>query len=714
MTETLITEHLALPIGGMTCAACAGRVERRLNQIDGVAASVNVATHIATIEFDPRRAGPQDLIAAVEDAGYRALAPTTTPDDDRRSDRLGLRLVIAIVCALPVALVSMIPGLQFDRWQWLALALTAPVVSWCAWPIHRATVRGLRHGGATMDTLISLGTLAAYAWSVVAMTFLDAGRRDLRIHHGLQLTVDEHPQIYLEIAATVTALILLGRFLEARATRRAGSAIRSLLTLTPREAHVLRDGREITVPIDDVIIGDRFVIRPGERVATDGIVEDGDSAVDRSLITGESVPVDVGPGDEVVGATINTHGRLVVRATRVGAATALAQITRLVAAAQTGKAPVQRLADRVSAVFVPVIIVLSLATLSGWLLAGRSTQFAFGAAIAVLVVACPCALGLATPTALMAGSDRGAQLGILISGPEVLEHTRRVDTILLDKTGTVTEGRMELVEVQLRPGVARDDVLRLAGAVEAASEHPIGRAVAAAAAERLGPLPPVSDFTALPGTGVRGLVQGHDVQVGRAETGITVSWDGAPKATLVVHDLVKATSADAIRQLRALGLTPILLTGDNDRVARQVAAQVGIEHVRANVLPADKADAVRTLQQAGHVVAMVGDGINDAPALAQADLGIAIGTGSDIAIEASDLTLISGDLRGAADAIRLSRRTLRTIKGNLLWAFGYNVAAIPFAVAGLLNPLIAGAAMAFSSVFVVTNSLRLRGFRSSR
>jgi Cu+-exporting ATPase len=572
----------------------------------------------------------------------------------------------------------------------------------------------LRHRAVTMDTLISVGTLAAYGWSVVAMLALGAGDLDMRMTGGFDLGVGGDVDIYLEVASAVTALILLGRYLEARATGSAGDAVRSLLELGAKEAHVVRDGRESTVPAAEVAVGDLFVVRPGERIATDGVVESGASAVDRSLLTGESVPVDVRAGDEVVGATLNTHGRLVVRATRVGAATALAQITRMVQAAQTGKAPVQRLADRVSAVFVPIVILIAAGTLVGWLAAGRSAEFAFGAAVSVLVIACPCALGLATPTALMVGTGRGARMGVLISGPQVLEETRRIDTIVLDKTGTLTEGHVELVDVTLLDGATRGEVLRLAGAVERASEHPVARAVVAAAEHEAGPLPDVTAFRNVPGVGVLGEVDGRRVEIVQRDGAITVSWDGRPRATLTVRDTVKPTSAEAVGALRDLGLEPMLLTGDTEAAARPVADAVGIDRVHAGVLPDGKAAVVRSLQDAGHVVAMVGDGINDAPALAQADLGVAIGTGADIAIEASDLTLVSGDLRAAPDAIRLSRRTLRTIKGNLFWAFAYNVAAVPIAVAGLLNPVIAGAAMAFSSLFVVTNSLRLRRFRSLR
>ena len=698
--------RLDLPIEGMTCASCAVRVEKRLNKLEGVTATVNFATEVATVEFDPAVAAPDDLLGAVEAAGYRAALPETAPavaqaDDPERA--LRLRLSVSALLTLPVLLLAMVPPLQFDGWQWLSLQLATPVVLWGGWPFHRAALVNLRHGAVTMDTLVSVGTLAAWGWSVVALFFLGAGELGMRMDLALSLGASGE-DLYLEVASVVTVLILLGRWLETRAKTRAGAALRSLLELGAKEARVLRDGEEVLVPAAEVAVGDLFVVRPGEKIATDGVVEAGESAVDEALLTGESVPVEVAPGSGVAGATINTYGRLVVRATRVGADTALAQIGRLVAQAQAGKAPVQRLADRVSAVFVPVVIAVAVATLGFWLGAGATPAFAFSAAVAVLIIACPCALGLATPTALMVGTGRGAQLGIVIRGPEVLEQTRRIDTIVLDKTGTVTEGRMRL-ENGLPP-----DVLRLAGAVEAASEHPVAQAVAAAAREQAGQLPPVESFRNLPGVGVEGIVEGRQVEVGR--DGVRV--DGVPVGELVVRDSVKPTSAEAVRELVALGLTPVLLTGDREETARRVAADVGIERVLAEVLPDGKADEIRRLQAEGRVVAMVGDGVNDAPALAQADLGLAIGTGTDVAIEASDLTLVSGDLRAAGDAIRLARRTLRTIRGNLFWAFAYNVAAIPLAVAGVLNPVVAAAAMGFSSVFVVTNSLRLRRFRSAR
>jgi Cu+-exporting ATPase len=689
-------ERTQLALEGMTCASCAARIEKKLNRLGGVDASVNFATEEAAVRYDPSRIALGDLIGAVEAAGYAAKVAERAPEDDRRSGDLAVRLAVSVALTVPLVVLAMVPPLQFAGWEWLALALATPVVVGAGWPFHRAAAVNARRLAATMDTLISIGTLAAWAWSTVVLV----------------ASLDAHT--YFEVGAVITTLILLGRHLERRARGRARASIRALLELGAKEARVLRAGEEVAVPVDEVRVGDVFVVRPGEKIATDGVVEEGTSAVDQSMITGESVPVEVEPGDVVAGGTINTYGRLVVRATNVGADTALAQIARLVAEAQARKAPVQRLVDRVSAVFVPVVLAIAAGTLAGWLAIGHDPSAAFEAAVAVLIIACPCALGLATPTALMAGTGRGAQLGILIKGPEVLEQTRRITRIVLDKTGTVTEGRMELVDVIPMNGAARADVLRLAGAVEAASEHPIAAAIASAAAAETGELPPVRDFRNLPGVGVRGVVEGHEVEVGRTDGAITVSWDGERRAMLVVRDAVRATSREAVEELRRLGVAPVLLTGDDEDAASGVAAEVGVDRVLANVLPEEKVAEVRRLQEAGEVVAMVGDGVNDGPALAQADLGIAIGTGTDVAIEASDVTLVSGDLRAAADAIRLARRTLGTIKGNLFWAFAYNVAAIPLAVAGLLNPIVAAAAMAFSSLFVVSNSLRLRRFTSPR
>jgi P-type Cu+ transporter len=696
MTSVATPSRLELEIGGMSCASCAARVEKQLNKLEGVSASVNYATELASVAYDPGLVRTPDLVRTVEEAGYTAVLPS---DADAKADPvrpLRVRLVVSIALTVPLLLLAMVPPLQFRGWEWLAFALATPIVLWAGLPFHRAAVLNARHVTATMDTLVSLGTLAAWSWSVVVLV---AG-----------LNAD----VYFEVAGVITTLILLGRFLEARARRRSGAAIRALLELGAKEARLLRDGLEVLVPVDRLRVGDAFVVWPGEKIATDGVVVEGDSAVDQSMITGESMPVEVEPGAELVGATINTYGRLVVRATKVGAETALAQIARLVAEAQAGKAPIQRLVDRISGVFVPVVLVISLGTLGGWLALAGNVSDAFTAAVAVLIIACPCALGLATPTALLVGTGRGAQLGILLRGPEVLEQTRRVGTIILDKTGTVTAGKMVLVDVAPLNGAARSDVLRLAGAVEAASEHPIARAIVSAARKELGSLPPVTGFRNVPGVGVHGVVEGHNVEVARRSGAITVSWEGEARARLIVQDTLRPTSREAVQQLEGLGLKPVLLTGDDERTALHIASEVGIERVIAEVLPHEKAAEVRRLQAAGEVVAMVGDGVNDAPALAQADLGIAIGTGTDVAIEASDLTLVSGDLRGAADAIRLARRTLRTIKGNLFLAFAYNVVAIPLAVAGLLNPIVAAASMAFSSVFVVTNSLRLRRFHSTR
>jgi Cu+-exporting ATPase len=692
------SSRIELEIGGMTCTSCAARVEKKLNKLDGVfLANVNYATELASVAYDPGHVQLPDLVRTVEGAGYTAALPSEAADGKADLVRpLRTRLLVSLALTFPLLLLSMAPPLQFRGWEWLAFALATPIVLWAGLPFHRAAVLNARHLTATMDTLVSLGTLAAWGWSVVVLV---AG-----------LSAD----VYFEVAGVITTLILLGRFLEARARRRSGAAIRALLELGAKEARVLRDGAETLVPVDQLQVGDIFVVRPGEKIATDGIVVEGESAVDQSMLTGESMPVEVESGEAVAGATINTYGRLVVSVTKVGAETALAQIARLVSEAQAGKAPIQRLVDRISGVFVPVVLVIAVATLGGWLAFAGNVGDAFTAAVAVLIIACPCALGLATPTALMVGTGRGAQLGILIKGPEVLEQTRRIGTVILDKTGTVTAGKVVLVEIALLNGATRPDVLRLAGAVEAASEHPIARAIVDVARTELGNLPPVTGFRNVPGVGVRGVVEGKDIEVVRRSGAITVSWDGEARASFVVRDTVKPTSREAVRQLEELGLKPVLLTGDDRSTARRIADEVGIERVIAEVLPEEKAAEVGRLQAAGEVVAMVGDGVNDAPALAQADLGIAIGTGTDVAIEASDLTLVSGDLRGAADAIRLARRTLRTIKGNLFWAFAYNVAAIPLAVAGYLNPIVAAAAMAFSSVFVVSNSLRLRRFHSTR
>ncbi|MEU1020331.1 heavy metal translocating P-type ATPase [Streptomyces sp. NPDC005898] len=749
------TAEVELAIGGMTCASCAARIEKKLNRMDGVEASVNYATEKAKVSYRGADVSVQDLIATVEATGYTAQEPAPVRQDgapepdgpdgeERRADDalrpLRERLITAVLLSVPVIAMAMVPALQFEYWQWLSLTLAAPVVTYAAWPFHKAAFTNARHGAATMDTLISVGTSAAFLWSLWALFLGSAGTPGMT--HPFELTIarsDGAGNIYLEAAAGVTAFILAGRYFEARSKRKAGAALKALLQLGAKDVTVLRaGGREETVPVGALTTGDRFLVRPGEKIATDGRVVEGASAVDASMLTGESVPVEVGEGDSVTGATLNVGGRLVVEATRVGADTQLARMARLVEDAQNGKAAAQRLADKISAVFVPVVIGLALATLGFWLGNGAGLTAAFTAAVAVLIIACPCALGLATPTALMVGTGRGAQLGILIKGPEVLESTREVDTIVLDKTGTVTTGRMTLLATHTAPGTEAVDVLRLAGALEHSSEHPIARAVAAGAAERVGALPTPEDFANVAGLGVQGVVEGHAVLVGREQllaewaihlpveleraksqaeaagrTAIAVAWDGEARAVLEVADAVKDTSAEAIARLRALGLTPILLTGDNKAVAESVAAEVGIspEHVIAEVMPQDKVDVVKRLQAEGRSVAMVGDGVNDAAALAQADLGLAMGTGTDAAIEAGDLTLVRGDLRAAADAIRLARRTLGTIRTNLFWAFAYNVGALPLAASGLLNPMIAGAAMAFSSVFVVGNSLRLRGFQ---
>jgi len=728
-----------LSITGMTCASCANRIERKLNKLDGVIATVNYATEKATVTI-PEGFDPELLVAEVEKAGYGARLSSAERPRDEDADGLAAlraRLITSVVLAVPVIAMAMVPALQFPYWQWVSLALTLPVVLYGGWPFHKAALANLRHRATTMDTLISIGTIAALGWSLWALFFGTAGEPGMT--HGFEFTVSRDGgtgDIYLEVAAGVTAFVLAGRYFELRSRRRTGAALRALLDLGAKDVAVLRNGREVRLPVAHLKVGDRFVVRPGEKIATDGVVEEGASAVDVSMLTGESVPVEVRPGDPVTGATVNTSGRLVVRATRVGADTQLAQMAKLVGEAQSRKAEVQRLADRISGVFVPIVIVLALGTLGFWLATGAGATAAFTAAVAVLIIACPCALGLATPTALLVGTGRGAQLGILIRGPEVLESTRRIDTIVLDKTGTVTEGRMRLTGLTTAEGTTEEEALRLAGALEHASEHPIAQAIARAAAERLGELPIPEAFSNVEGLGVHGVVDGRAVTVGRAaflterghhlpaglaealraaeaagRTAVLAGWDGEVRALFTVADTVKPTSAEAVARLRELGLTPVLLTGDGEAVAKAVAAEIGVDEVIAEVLPADKVDVIKRLQAEGRTVAMVGDGVNDAPALAQADLGLAMGSGTDVAIEAADLILVRGDLRAAADAIRLSRRTLRTIKGNLFWAFAYNVAALPLAAAGMLNPMIAGAAMAFSSFFVVSNSLRLRRFR---
>jgi len=759
---TTVADHSAveLAIGGMTCASCAARVEKKLNKLDGVTATVNFATETARVTF-PASVSAADLIGVVEQAGYTAALPTAREAEsgepaDSDARMLRRRLLVSVALTIPVVLLAMVPALQFRNWQWASLALATPVAVWGAWPFHRAAVQNARHGAVTMDTLVSVGVASAFLWSLYALLFGTAGESGMGMAFGWLARGGGAEATYLEVASGVTALVLLGRYFEERAKRRSGAALRALLSLGAKDAGVLRDGAEIRIPADQLAVGEELVVRPGEKIAADGVVIAGSSAVDTSMLTGEPVPAEVGPGDAVTGGCVNIGGRLVVRAARVGADTQLAQMARLVAEAQAGKAPVQRLADRISAVFVPFVIGVALVTLAAWLAAGASAGVAFTAAVAVLIIACPCAMGLATPTAILVGTGRGAQLGILIKGPEVLESTRRVDTIVLDKTGTVTTGRMALADVLAAPGVDSAELLRLAGAVESASEHPVAAAIAAGARERLAdvrpssrsrsaprlpsglhPLPDVSDFASYPGHGVSGVADGHAVLAGRrtwlaaewsltvppalaeradeaeaaGQTAVFVAWDGQLRGVLVVADTIKPTSAEAVRRLRAMGLRPVLLTGDNERAARFAADAVGIDEVIAGMLPAGKVDAVRRLQEAGRVVAMAGDGVNDAAALAQADLGLAMGTGTDAAIEASDLTLVRGDLRAVPDAIMLSRRTLTTIKGNLLWAFGYNTLAIPLAALGFLSPLIAAAAMAFSSVFVVTNSLRLRRFR---
>ena len=746
--ETTNSANIELQIGGMTCASCAMRIEKKLNKLDGVEASVNYATEKARITSNGGL-DPQVLITEVEKTGYTAALPAASEDKTGSGDEDGSvedqelvvlrqRLIGAAVLSVPVIAMAMIPVLQFDYWGFASLVLAAPVVVWAGWPFHRAALMNLRHGAATMDTLISVGTTAALIWSVVALFFGTAGQPG--VVHPFELTIsrsDGLGHIYLEVAAGVITFVLLGRYFEKRSKRRAGAALRALLELGAKEVAVLRDGAEQRISVDELAVGDEFVVRPGEKIATDGVVVSGTSAVDASMLTGESVPVEVTEGDAVTGATVNAGGRLIVRATRVGSDTQLAQMAQLVEDAQSGKAEIQRLADRVSGVFVPVAIAIAIAALGAWLGAGFPASAGFTAAVAVLIIACPCALGLATPTALLVGTGRGAQLGILIKGPEVLESTRRTNTVVLDKTGTVTTGKMTLEDALPAESIDRDELLRLAGAVEDASEHPIAQAIAAGATAETGVLPQAESFENIEGQGVQGVVEGHAVLVGReslladwgqqlderlsqakrqaesqGKTVVAVGWDGEARGLLVVADQIKPTSAEAIGQFKQLGLTPVLLTGDNQRVAEQVAAEVGIDEVIAEVLPQQKVDVVARLQQEGKTVAMVGDGVNDAPALAQADLGLAMGTGTDVAIEAADITLVRGDLRAAADAIRLSRKTLAVIKTNLFWAFAYNTSAIPLAAFGLLNPMLAGAAMAFSSVCVVTNSLRLRRFKA--
>lgn len=737
-------------VTGMTCTSCSARVERKLNKVAGVEATVNYATETASVRYDPASTTPTQLIDVIRGAGYDAFEvtesePATSLDDapatadpsdtarDRHAEELKTRLVYSAVLALPVFLMSMFGQLQFNNWQWLAFALASPVYFWGGWPFHRATLRNLRHGSFTMDTLISLGTSAAYLWSVWALFIGNAGDPAMRMH--MSFTAHAHggvDEIYLESAAMVIVFLLLGRWFETRAKGRSGEALRSLLNLGAKDAAVIRDNREVRIPIQSLQVGDVFVVRPGEKIATDGVVVEGTSAVDQSMITGESVPVEVSQGSHVTGATMNTSGRLLVTAQRVGADTTLAAMGRLVAEAQSNKAPVQKLVDKISQIFVPAVIVISLITLAVHLATGSATADAFAAAVAVLIIACPCALGLATPTALLVGTGRGAQMGLVIKGPEMLEQARNIDTVVLDKTGTITTGDMQVRKVHALSDWQEQDVLRLAGAVEHASEHPIARAITAAAVAqtRTGTLPKVTDFKNQAGHSVAGTVEDHRVWVGRPSDGeatqqvkaaenegatcVVVRIDDHLAGVISVRDTVKEHARLSVEKLTAMGLTPVLLTGDNAGAAAAVAREVGIpaDRVISGVLPENKVQTVEQLQREGRVVAMVGDGVNDAAALTQADLGLAMGAGTDVAIEASDITIMNNDPRSIANAINLSRRSLRTIKGNLFWAFAYNVILIPVAALGLLNPMFAGAAMALSSVFVVTNSLRLRSVRS--
>lgn len=720
MTTPTALHHIDLGVTGMTCTSCSSRVERKLNKVDGVEATVNFATEEASVSYDPTATSVEDLIKVIENAGYGAFSmsgddePEGAEDEDEsardaQTDDLLRRTLISGALSLPVMLVSMIPALQFTNWQWAATILATIVYIFGGAPFHKATWTNLKHGSFTMDTLITMGTTAAYFWSLYALFFGNAGMPGMKMHMTLLSNDAEMDHIYLESVGMVISFLLLGRWFEFRAKGRSSEALRSLLTMGAKDASVLRDGVEVRVPIKELQVGDTFIVRPGEKIATDGIVSAGNSAVDESMLTGESVPVEVSEGSRVTGATVNASGRLEVRATKVGSDTVLAQMATMVKDAQASKAPIQRLVDKIAQVFVPVVIGIAILTLIVHLFFGGVAP-AFIAAVAVLIIACPCAMGLATPTAILVGSGRGAQMGILIKGPEILESTREVDTIVLDKTGTVTEGTMAVSHVE-------GDVLALAAAVERGSEHPIAKAIVAAAPDA----PEATDFASVPGHGVEGTVNGQCVLVGRPPAGtdyegtgtlVAVTVDGAVKGTIEVRDTVKSSSATAIAHFKELGLTPHLLTGDNEHAAQAVAREVGIESVTAGVMPEDKVATIKRLQEEGKTVAMVGDGVNDAAALAQADLGIAMGTGTDVAIEASDITLMNDDLRSAVDAIRLSRRTLKIIKGNLFWAFAYNVVLIPVAAVGLLNPLFAGIAMAFSSVFVVSNSLRLKNFRS--